>query len=517
MTVRPAVAAIGVAAALAAPVLGGCQSDCCTVDSFPILLGRAPSGVPPLDAGVQDGGNPDADGGAAAGALPDAGALWALAGLPGGDAGLRMVVDTATPLTFLNGASSGQLQTSPVGFDLYSQGWDDPPLRAKFPNWDLLTIPLQPVGDGTLFPDGVLGADVLRNYSVEMRFAGPCPATMTGTCAWMTLWNHLAPDPSFLEDAGFAVLSFTPYGGGEVSANGDPDFLGSRGPLAVPATRVVLRGCAVPAAFSREVDPAAPPPACCTAADALAQATGVDLALLLDTGIAPLVLSASAWARVVANAAARTPPLVLPAASAGGPALPPLHVATWPTPVEVLLWTTIPRYALVNLEAGSNNNPGPCVELARARRTEIVAFDNATADPNDPGPRLCAQPCDLDPNQSGEAQNSAAYLEIDGAIPVAVIRDEDPFLQGLRFDVLPEGPELDGLVGATALGAARLELDYLSSPGRALFSCESGVPPASCRAAPRCPQLPDRNARHDCFGLGFHGLPASCAPSTCSR
>src|SRR6185312_13923785 len=206
VTGRPAVAAIVVAAALAAPVLGGCQSDCCTVDSFPILLGRAPSGVPTLDPGVQDGGTPDADGGAA-GALPDAGALWARAGLPGGAAALKMVVDTATPLTFLNGASSGQLQTSPVGFDLYSQGLEEPdgraPLRARFPNWDLLTIPLQPVGDGTLLPDGVLGADVLRNYSVELRFAAPCPPNMSGTCAWMTLWNHLAPDPSFLEDAGF--------------------------------------------------------------------------------------------------------------------------------------------------------------------------------------------------------------------------------------------------------------------------------------------------------------------------
>lgn len=512
MTRRPAVAAIGLAAALAAPALGGCQSDCCTVDSFPILLGRAASGVPPLAGGAADGGAAATDGGADGASLPDAGALWALASLPGGDAGLHLVVDTASPLTFQNGPTSGQLQTSPAGFELYSQGLPGPPLRAKFPGWDVLTLPLQPIGDGMLV-DGVLGADVLRNYSVELRFAGPCPGGMAGTCAWMTLWNHLAPDQAFLEDAGFAVLGFTPFGGGEVSASGDPDFLGSRGPLAVPATRVVLRACAAPTAFSPKLDPAAPPPpACCTAADALAQATGVDLSLLVDTGIGPLVLSASAWDRVVANAAARTPPLVLPPAGAG-PAPPALHVATWPSPIDVLLWTTIPRYALVNLEAGSNNDPGPCVELARARRTEIVSY----ATVNTPERGVCTQPCDLDPNQSGEAQNSAAYLEINGAIPVAVISDADPFLQGLRFDVLPEGPELDGLVGATALGAARLELDYQSSPGRAVFSCESGVPPTSCRAAARCPQLPDRNAEHDCFGLEFHRLPDTCAPSTCTR
>ncbi len=100
---------------------------------------------------------------------------------------------------------------------------------------------------------------------------------------------------------------------------------------------------------------------------------------------------------------------------------------------------------------------------------------------------------------------------------MAVIADNDPFFQALRFDVLPEGPELDGLVGAAALGAARVELDYLSSPGRAVFSCEAHVPRTSCWAAARCPQLPDGNTQHDCFGLKFHGLPKSCAPSTCKR
>ncbi len=96
-------------------------------------------------------------------------------------------------------------------------------------------------------------------------------------------------------------------------------------------------------------------------------------------------------------------------------------------------------------------------------------------------------------------------------IPVAVISDDELFLQGLRFDVLPEGPELDGLVGANALGRSRLELDYLSSPSRAVFSCETDDREV-CWAAARCPQLPDRSSVHYCFGLPARGLPASCAP-----
>jgi hypothetical protein len=494
----------------------GCQGDCCTLDSFPIVLGRAPSGVPPLDAGY--------DGGADAAPLPDGGALWALAALPvaQGQTGqtpqtFQMVVDTASPLTIVGGGLDSPLQTASANFDLYGDEVYPPdqkhPLRASFRGWDVLPLTLSPIGDGSVLPAGVLGGDLLHNFSVELRLAGPCPEGLTGTCPSLTFWAHLGATQAFLEDAGFAVLYFTQFGGGEVTAQGDPDFLGLRGPLTVPATRVVLRGCAVPAAFSPVPDPANPlPPACCTSADALNQSTGVDLSLLVDTGIGPLVLSETAWSRVVANAAARTPPLPLPPLPAGGaPSPTPLLVATWPAPIPVLLWAAIPRYALVNLEAGPNNDPGPCVELARARRTEVVSYDTVM----NPDLHVCAQHCDLDPNQSGEAQNSAAYLEIGGNVPVAVIADTDPFLQGLRFDVLPEGPALDGLVGAQALGASRLELDYTSSPSRAVFSCESGVPRASCWAAARCPQLPDHNAIHYCFGLPPHGLPETCVSNSC--
>ena len=45
-------------------------------------------------------------------------------------------------------------------------------------------------------------------------------------------------------------------------------------------------------------------------------------------------------------------------------------------------------------------------------------------------------------------------------------------MQALRASVRPEGPELDGLIGAGALGRARLELDYSSEGPRAVFSCE---------------------------------------------
>jgi hypothetical protein len=493
---RPALALLA-AAGLWTGALAGCSEDCCTVDSFPIALDRAA-----LGDGVATGG-----------------ALLAVASAPDapGRPTFPMVVDTGSPVTILAGPAGGDLQTMQSGFDLFDGGDLSPPLplRARFRNLDVLQLPLQPVGDAAaMTPGGILGADLMHNFSIEFHFGALCSAGGTSLCASMTFWNHLGADESFLEDAGFALIYFTLFGGGEVTANGDSDFLGLRGPLEVPPTRVVLRSCAVPSSFDPGTVPTGPlSPACCTVADAASPSlkSGVDLSLLIDTGVGPLVLSQSAWTLVVAEFTRLNPGATLPT-----PVGNPLLVATWPVPIDAV-WSTIPRFTLVNLEAGVNLDPGPCVELARSRRTEIVSYQTvmnpllAT-----PVPPICGSPCDVDPNNSGEAQNSAAYLEIGGAIPVAIIADSEPFLQALRFDVLPEGPELDGLVGADALGRSRLEIDYLSSPARAVFSCEPDAARDVCWSAARCPQLPDRDHQHVCFGLPAHGLPAACQPSGCA-
>ena len=504
MTAAPAgllalLAGVGLLGAAAAA--GGCSQSCCTVDSYPIALGRAPLGAPPLPAPSPDGGVPDAA------PLPDGGALLALAGLPGAPAGqtFPMVIDTGSPFTVLTGPAGVGSATTAAGWNLYGAGVTPAPLRAAFRSWDVIEAPLFPAGDVTVLPpQGVLGADLLHDYSVEFRFGALCAVGGSAFCPSMTFWNHLGEDESLLEDAGYAVVFFTAFGGGEVTADGDPDFLGLRGPLTVPATRVVLRTCAVPDAFSPATFLNTRPPACVTSMDAIQQSSGLDLSLLVDTGVGPMVLGASAWQRLVAKSSVPLPSI--PAAPPT-PTPPPLYVATWPVPIDVLLWASIPRFALVNLEAGTNLDPGPCVELGRARRTEIVSYDTVM----NPALEVCGQPCDVDPNNSSEAANSAAYLEIGGQIPVAVISDDEPFLQGLRFDVLPEGPELDGLVGANALGRARMEIDYLSSPSRVVFSCESDADRSGCWAAARCPQLPDRSSVHYCFDLPAHTLPAACA------
>ena len=476
------------ALAVASAVTVGCGDDfSALLDSFPIALTRAPMG----------------------GGVAGDGALIATAsplGTPG--AKFPMLVSTGSALTLLVGPPVDHPATQKEGFDLLDPTTDA--LRGSFRNVSLLKLPLSPVGDGSVLPGGILAGDILRKYSVDIRFGATCPCATcpggTGFCSSMTFWEHLGPDIGFLEDSGYAVLRFSLFGGGEVTAEGDPDFLGQRGPLVLEPTRVVFRTCAVPKPF---LPTDARDTTCCKETDAERLKTGVDLALMLDTGVGPLVLSRSAWTRVLAALAAQGDPAAMPAEMSGT-----LNIATWPTPIAAIL-STIPRFALVDNETGGATDPGPCVELGRSRRIEQVEVVVQAAEAAQMATDVCTQPCDNDVREPDKSQNSAAYVELNGSIAVAVIADEEPYLQGLRFDVRPEGPELDGVIGAGALGRSRVEIDYASDSKRAVFSCETGALRAECWAAARCPRLPNAGDTHFCFGLPVHGRAAKCAPSTC--
>jgi hypothetical protein len=488
----------GLVAAVPAMAAGCGDSYSAVVDSLPIALTRAPMG-----------GGLDADG-----------ALLAIAASPdGSSAPYRMLIGTGASVTLLAGPPPvGTPATEKAGFDLVDAAGAlaIPPtsvVRGQFRGVSVLRMPIQPIGDVTCAdptipctPGGVLGGDILRRYSVQMRFGVAC-GPGTHLCSSMTIWPRLGPDIGFLQDSGYAVIRFALAGGGEVTADGDPDFLGQRGPLVVAASRIVMRTCAAPRDFLPVPAPTAIP-ACCKETDAESKSmrSGIDLALVLDTGVGPLVLSRTAWARVVGELVAQMGPTAAPVEAPGGELL----VATWPTPIPAT-WSTIPKYALVDLETGPATDPGPCVELARARRLEQVSYQVVQDAMNQIPTTACAQPCDADPREPDKAQNSAAYLELTGQIAVAIIPDDSAYLQGLRFDLRPEEPEIDGVIGAGALLRSRVEIDYVSSPSRAVFSCESDAQRAECFAAARCPRLPDANSQHLCFGLPQHGFAPICA------
>ena len=275
-------------AALSPLAAAGCNDKgCCTFyDSFPIPLARAPIG----------GGD------------TEAGALLVRANVPNGgpDTSFPMLVATGHELTVLQATTDAELNAFFGGFDLFSasDAFSPRPLRARFRGLELLGVPLYPLGDGSVTPGGVLGGNLLASYSIDFRFAETCAEPAAG-CASMTFWPQLGADNGFLGAAGYAVIHFALLGGGELTANGTPDFVGLRGPLVVPPTRVVMRTCAVPEPFDR----AGPRQACCTraAASSPSVATGVNLSMLVETGVGPMILDQSAWRRLVAGSSHPSP------------------------------------------------------------------------------------------------------------------------------------------------------------------------------------------------------------------
>jgi hypothetical protein len=420
--------------------------------------------------------------------------LLALAQIPNGDSTnlttekVRLSIDTGSALTLFRRRSEPK-QIMLRDFDILDaqppSTQANPVVRGKFHQIEVLPLDLDPAG-----PDAVLGGAFLRNFSIEFDFTKPA----------MTLWTRLGASDGFLDAGGFAVLHFNLLGGGEVTAESRPDFLGLTGPLEVPSTRVLLRACAGPDAF----DPNTPEPMlCCKRGDEVALATGANLALMVATGVGPLVLSRSAWDRVV-TARATFP---LPAPAPGDA----LSIPGLPAPLTDVAWSTIPRVAFVNQESTDATNQGACVDLGRARRLEWVERHQS------PGAATgaCALPCDTDPRDTTLAQNAAAYVEIGDDIRVAIVPDNTPLLQGLRAEIRPAGPDLDGLIGANVFARTMVEIDYRHTPGRAVVACAPGGPRSACLASPRCPRLSNPGDVRACFGLAPRTLPLTCDMSGC--
>jgi hypothetical protein len=402
------------------------------------------------------------------------------------------------------------------------------PVRARFQGIGVLPVSLAPAPDG---PDIVLGGDILRGFSVEIDFGAPA----------MTLWTGQRAPDSFLSGAQcggtvdrptcFSVLHFSLLGGGELTAVSEPDFVGLTGPVEFGPSRVLLRGCAAPAPTDpvRDFpeDPNVQPPLqplCCTRSDAARipaapdplqiigyAPTGTNLALVVATGLGPTVISQSSWNLIVANWS-RIPGVAPLPAPAPGPAL---AFPSLPTPLTDVLWSELPRLALVDLEADAATNPGACVELARARRLEWLEQRRAVAAPDAKVP--CVQLCDTDVREPSKAQNAAGYLELGASLKVAIIPDGTAILQTVRAELRQQGPQVDGFLGTDVLATTTMEVDYGASPSRVVFSCLPGADRAACWSSPRCPRQASPGDLHSCFGLPPLALPdpESCLPRGC--
>jgi hypothetical protein len=445
----------------AAALGAGCGQPCCAIDSQPVPLGYGPGGE-------------------------------LVVRIAGDERPVAAILDPGMPITFWNRPGN---EARIERHDIRVLGPAVPdrvaPLRALFRDFLVVETPLGPTGGEAPFvPAALLGADLFAGRTLEIGFGTPA----------VTFWEKQAARDEFLAAAGYAVLRTPRRGGGTLDLLGPRNWIGRRETVDMAPSRMVVRGCAVPPAFTRE-DPLPTMDQCCLG-DLRSRGKGVDLDLLVSTGVGPVVLGRAAWERVAATLSA--PPVLESrplAISAIGHLIP-------------AAWTKIDRLALVDRESELVDDPGPCAELGRARRLEQVAYRQSL----DPESAPCALPCDRARGEPELAENSAAYLALEGTLEVAVIDDTTPWLQALRAEIQPQGPLVDGLIGARALARTRLELDYVSTNDlRAIFSCETttseipGITAApACRAVGRCPRLPDHSQSHVCFGLPPHALPKMC-------
>jgi hypothetical protein len=69
--------------------------------------------------------------------------------------------------------------------------------------------------------------------------------------------------------------------------------------------------------------------------------------------------------------------------------------------------------------------------------------------------------------------SAGAAAELRREVPVVILDDAHPLLQGIRNELRPNFAEVDGLIGMETLGSFLLDVDYPG--GRLIFRCAGGV------------------------------------------
>jgi hypothetical protein len=330
---------------------------------------------------------------------------------------------------------------------------------------DLPILDVEPCGappcrvgpsDGGEAIAGVVGADVLS--------AGGRAARLDFVTGELTFFDGIAGSRGERGEECEAAMSNPFSGGGTIVVGGTE--------VVYPGRRPALGACLADARDYRE--------------------TGTDVFIVLSTGIGQSLLAASAWDRL----AAREELGLSPAA-----ALPRGELLTPAGAIEVGLGV-VPHLALVADLGSASESRGACRELQTNRLMAITEADRGCAHLRAEVGEDAACPCP----DGDDRCDAASAVELLAPLAVAVLDDAHPLLQGLRDELRPASPELDGILALDALGGLRVDLDY---PGnRILVRCLDGarcnVLPAVLDAAP-----PDRDrcARPDALTPPDDGAP----------
>lgn len=284
----------------------------------------------------------------------------------------------------------------------------------------------------------VLGADTLRGDALRVRAADNQIAVLP----------DVAGDGEARDKVCDAEVPSPFYGGGTLVVNGtELTFAGLRPTLGV---------CLSP-------DP--------TNADPTQR--GVDAALVLSTGIGPSILAQSRYATW--RAATNGPTL---------DQLPPATVLLPSGPLEGRL-ATLDGLALV----GSASAPrGACREVASHHL--LTDRDCLPAD-GDACPCTDASFCSV-----------PSVVELATSFEALIVPDDEPLLQALRTELRPAQPEIDGVLGLSALATTEFDVDYPHN--RLLLRCAA----AGCVARPALRDRASRAVVGQCLVRGVPDLDA---------
>lgn len=264
--------------------------------------------------------------------------------------------------------------------------------------------------------DAILGMDAFASDALRIRVA----------TQELFIFPDIAGEDVARSRACDAVLPAPFRGGGTVIIGGAE--------VGFPNRRIAIDACMAPAPFA-----------------ASQRERGVDALFVLSTAIDASIINESTYARYREVFAAE-PELA---------ALPESTVLLPSGPVAGRL-TSIPSLALVgNL---SSSPRAPCRQVYASHLLEERNCATSDDCPCEDDARFCSVP---------------AVVEIapPARLPVLVVSDANPTLQALRTELRPDRPEVDGILGTSALGLVELDIDYPHD--RLLMRC---LDPAACGA-----------------------------------
>ena len=337
---------------------------------------------------------------------------------PVGDTLRPAVLDVLSPVTLIDHGSSAQPTIQYPDIILDGTRGPGGPLdlpRARVASHQLLTLhpcsdPGCEVGSEALPRDiaGVVGMDAFASDALRLDLGHD----------QVFVLPDIAGDDVERTYACDAVLPLAFRGGGTLLVGGTE--------VGFSNWRIVMPACA-------GFNPDNPDPG------SFESTRGVDLLFVASTGIGPSIMSESAYERYRlfdASVPAYDPTVTVTYFLTSGPI------------------TGFPGY-LPKLAVVGNSSSTPRSPCHQVYANHYLARQDCTPDNiNDPDHCPCTE---------GETYCPApAVIELTPAtnLPILVVDDTDPTLQALRAELRPNQPEVDGILGTSALDGVELDIDY---------------------------------------------------------